>query len=75
MSKKFQRTCMGCNVKKDKSVFLRIVKNNKNQIIIDKTGKAQGRGAYICNNINCVEKVIKKNRLQKVFDINIFKDF
>ena len=46
-----QRTCMGCNSKKDKKDLIRIVKNNKNEISIDKTGKQDGRGAYICNNI------------------------
>ena len=38
-----QRTCMGCNVKKDKKEFIRIVKNKEGQISIDRTGKAQGR--------------------------------
>ena len=34
-----QRTCMGCNSKKDKKDLIRIVKNNKNEISIDQTGK------------------------------------
>ena len=51
-----QRTCMGCNQKKDKKDLIRIVKNKENVINVDKTGKMQGRGAYICNDINCLEK-------------------
>ena len=66
-----QRTCMGCNVKKDKKDFIRIVKNSKNEINIDKTGKQEGRGAYICNNIDCLEKAIKSKRLEKVFKMKI----
>ena len=66
-----QRTCMGCNEKKDKQALIRIVKNKDNEIHVDKTGKMAGRGAYICNNINCLEKVIKSKRLEKVLDINI----
>ena len=66
-----QRTCMGCNEKKDKQALIRIVKNKDNEINIDRTGKMAGRGAYICNNINCLEKVIKSKRLEKVLDINI----
>ena len=54
-----QRTCMGCNAKKNKNELIRIVKNNKNEISIDKTGKQEGRGAYICNDVNCLEKAIK----------------
>ncbi len=54
MKKKPQRTCMGCNSKKDKNELIRIVKNNKNEITVDKTGKLEGRGAYICNSIVCL---------------------
>ncbi len=48
-----QRTCMGCNAKKDKRDLIRIVKNKQNQISIDKTGKKEGRGAYLCPDIQC----------------------
>lgn len=66
-----QRTCIGCNSQKNKNELIRIVKNNKNEINIDKTGKADGRGAYICNTIDCLEKAIKSKRLQRSFSINI----
>ena len=59
MKKQPQRTCMGCNSKKDKKDFIRIVKNKEQLISIDKTGKKEGRGAYICNDIQCLEKSIK----------------
>ena len=67
MKRQPQRTCMGCNAKKDKKEFIRIVKNKENEINIDKTGKMEGRGAYICDNIECLEKLIKTKRLEKVF--------
>ncbi len=51
-----QRSCIGCNTKKDKKDLIRIVKNKDGNISIDKTGKANGRGAYICNNVECLEK-------------------
>ena len=66
-----QRTCMGCNSKKDKKDLIRIVKNNKNEISIDKTGKQDGRGAYICNNEQCLEKAIKNKRLEKNLGLKI----
>ena len=66
-----QRTCVGCNEKKDKAELLRIVKNKNNELNIDKTGKMQGRGAYICNNITCLEKAIKNKRLEKSLDTKI----
>ena len=62
---------MGCNEKKDKNQLIRIVKNKDNEIHVDRTGKMQGRGAYICDDIKCLEKVIKSKRLERVLDINI----
>ena len=66
-----QRTCMGCNAQKNKKDLIRIVKNKEGKISIDRTRKAQGRGAYICDDIECLNKVIKSKRLEKVLDIKI----
>ena len=71
MKKQPQRTCIGCNAKKDKKDLIRIVKNKNGQITIDKTGKLEGRGAYICDNKDCLEKIIKSKRLERVFDMQI----
>lgn len=65
------RTCMGCNEKKPKKELVRIVKNKDGEIFIDRTGKADGRGAYICDQIECLDKVIKSKRLEKVLEIQI----
>ena len=74
MKKQPQRTCMGCNEKKDKKDLIRIVKNKDNEISIDRTGKKEGRGAYICDDVNCLEKVIKSKRLKRVLEIPISKE-
>lgn len=66
-----KRTCIGCNEIKLKKELIRIVKNKEGQIFIDKTGKANGRGAYICDNIECLEKAIKTKRLERTFETNI----
>ena len=68
------RTCMGCNAKKPKKELVRIVKNKEGQISLDKTGKAQGRGAYICDSVECLEKVIKSKRLEKVLESQITEE-
>ena len=65
---------MGCNSKKNKKDLIRIVKTNKNEISIDKTGKQEGRGAYICNNEQCLEKVVKSKRLEKALDFKISEE-
>lgn len=62
---------MGCNTKKDKKDLIRIVKRQDGSIELDKTGKIAGRGAYICDNITCLEKLIKSKRLEKVFESKI----
>ena len=71
MKNKPQRTCMGCNEKKEKQQLIRVVKNKQNEIKIDKTGKMEGRGAYICNNVACLDRVKKSKRLEKVLDMKI----
>ena len=71
MKKIPQRTCIGCKEKKDKKDLIRIVKNKNGEISIDKTGKQEGRGAYICNKVECLDKVIKSKRLEKVLETKI----
>lgn len=71
MKKIVQRTCMACNLKKDRKELIRIVLNKQNEINIDKTFKADGRGAYICKNIECLEKLIKTKKLEKVFKMKL----
>ena len=71
MKRQVVRTCMGCNQKRDKSEFIRIVKNKENEISIDKTGKKVGRGAYICKDIECLKKLKKNKRLNKVFEMDV----
>jgi predicted RNA-binding protein YlxR (DUF448 family) len=68
MKKIVQRMCIGCNTKKNKKELIRIVMNKEGTITIDRTGKLEGRGAYICDNIECLENAIKTKRLNKVFE-------
>lgn len=74
MKRQPQRTCMGCNSKKDKKELIRIVKNKEGKISIDRTGKQEGRGAYLCDDRQCLEKVIKSKRLEKVLDTKISEE-
>lgn len=71
MKKIPKRTCIGCNQEKEKKELLRIVKNKEGTIFFDQTGKANGRGAYLCKNQDCLEKTIKTKRLEKIFETKI----
>lgn len=51
--------------------MIRIVKDKDGNISIDRTGKANGRGAYICDNVECLEKAIKSKRIEKAFEMKI----
>lgn len=60
-----QRQCVGCGEKKNKKELIRVIKTPEDHIIIDTTGKKNGRGAYICNSIDCFEKAIKNKGLER----------
>lgn len=62
---------MGCNLKKDKKDLIRIVKDQAGNISVDKTGKAPGRGAYLCDSIECFEKAKKTKKLERTLDTAI----
>ncbi len=65
------RTCIGCNEGKPKKELIRVVKTAEGEVSIDFTGKKNGRGAYICPNISCLEKAIKTKRLSRAFEMPI----
>lgn len=69
------RRCMACNEQKEKKDLLRIVRTTDGKLEIDLTGKKNGRGAYICKNEDCLNKVKKSKRLEKVLEVNIEEEF
>ena len=66
-----QRTCTVCRTQKNKNELLRVVKNKDNVIKVDEIGKEPGRGAYICYDMECLEKAQKSKRLEKALEIKI----
>ena len=65
------RKCIGCGENKPKKELVRVVKNKDLEVKIDPTGKMNGRGAYICPNISCLEKAQKSKRLSNALEIEI----
>lgn len=61
------RQCIACRELKEKRAMLRIVKNSDGKIFLDFSGKANGRGAYICDNPDCVKKLKKGRLVDRVF--------
>jgi predicted RNA-binding protein YlxR (DUF448 family) len=68
------RSCLICRERSDKRRLFRIVKNKEGEVFFDKTLKANGRGAYVCDNDECIEKIKTTNKLDKAFEIEIGKE-
>ncbi len=62
-----KRMCVACREMKEKREMFRVVKNAAGEIFADFSGKAAGRGAYICNNDECVKRLKKQRLLNKAF--------
>lgn len=65
------RKCVVCNENKPKKELLRIVNNKEQGIVLDLTGKVNGRGAYVCNNSKCIELAAKNRKLEKALITSI----
>lgn len=72
MNKKVpERKCLGCNERRPKSELIRVVRLKDGSVVLDKTGKVSGRGAYICPDIKCYNKARKAKRFETNLEIAI----
>lgn len=69
-----QRQCIGCGEMKNKKEMLRVLKTTDDQIIIDATGRKNGRGAYICPSMDCYKKAVKNKGLERSLKMAIPKE-
>lgn len=73
------RQCVGCREMKPKRELIRVIRTSEDEILIDATGKKNGRGAYICPNRECLEKAVKNKGLERSLKISvpqeIYEDF
>ena len=68
------RMCIACHEMKPKKEMLRIVKPKEGDVFIDFSGKAAGRGAYICDHPDCIKKLKKYRLLNKAFSSEVAPD-
>ena len=72
MQKKIpQRQCMGCRERKAKKELIRVVRTTEGSVILDFSGKANGRGAYICPQMECLKKAQKAKSLERSLEVPI----
>ena len=65
------RQCTGCREMKSKKEMIRVLKTAEDEIILDSTGKKNGRGAYLCFSMDCLEKTIKSHGLERSLKASI----
>ena len=65
------RMCLGCGKMKPKKELIRMVKPKEGELMLDLTGKAAGRGAYICRSAECFRAARKAHRFEKAFSCMI----
>lgn len=69
--KEIRRMCVGCGEMFDKRELIRVVKSPEGEVVLDKTGKKNGRGAYVCNNVQCLKKARKRKSIERAFSMKI----
>ena len=66
-----QRTCIACRETREKWDLIRVVRTPEGQVIVDLTGKANGRGAYLCRNADCIDRGLQKERVVKALKVTL----
>ncbi|MCU6744012.1 MULTISPECIES: YlxR family protein [Suilimivivens] len=72
MAKKIPvRQCVGCGEMKNKKEMMRVLRTPEGETVLDKTGKKNGRGAYLCISKECLQKARKNKGLERSFKMSI----
>ena len=66
-----KRMCVGCGEMFDKRELIRVVKSPEGEVSLYLTGKKNGRGAYVCNNPECLKKARKRKSIERAFSMKI----
>lgn len=62
-----QRSCIGCRSVRDKGDLVRVVRTPDDRFVMDPTGKAAGRGAYLCPSPACLDAAVKRKSFDRAF--------
>lgn len=68
------RQCIGCQEMKSKKEMIRVIKTAEDEIMLDATGRKNGRGAYLCPSMECLRKAVKGKGLERSFKMAIPKE-
>lgn len=68
------RQCIGCQEMKNKREMIRVIKTAEDEILLDATGRKNGRGAYLCPSMECFRKAVRSKGLERSFKMAIPKE-
>ncbi len=68
------RQCIGCGEMKSKKEMVRILKTESGEIVLDATGRKNGRGAYLCPSMDCFHKAVKGRGIERSFKMAVPKE-
>ena len=68
------RQCIGCQEMNSKKEMIRVIKTAEDEIMLDATGRKNGRGAYLCPSMECLKKAVKGKGLERSFKMAIPKE-
>ena len=68
------RQCIGCGEMKSKKEMIRILKTESEGIVLDATGRKNGRGPYLCPNMECFRKAVKNKGLERSFKMPVSRE-
>ncbi len=75
MDKKIpMRQCIGCGLMKEKKQMIRVVRTPEGEMALDRSGRMNGRGAYICPDGQCLEKAVRNKGLNRSFRMEVSAD-
>ena len=68
------RQCTGCREMKNQKEMMRVLKTGEGEILLDTTGRKNGRGAYLCYSLECLEKARKNKGLERSLKTEITQE-
>lgn len=69
------RTCIGCGIESAKKGLVRIVRKSDGELAVDLTGRAAGRGAYLCGNLECLKEARRRKALSRCLKVEVPASF
>ncbi len=65
------RKCVGCGERREKKELIRVLRTPEGEVLLDASGRANGRGAYLCRSAACLQKAVKNRGLSRALEMDI----